>query len=148
MGDCTIQTKFHGELTVPDNRCLTFRYPMLGFESLRRYTLLVFDIDRQLHILQSLDDPATAFIVTDPRTYYPDYTVPASALPRGFPGTPETRVIAVVLAPTSPKQEAWTANLRAPILIDRDTRTGGQWTLRDPLNFREPWPGLPPAAVV
>ncbi len=137
MSSITIDTKFHGTCAIQEEQLLHFRYPMIGFERLRQFVLMPFDGERKIFVLQSVDEASVAFFLADPEQAFPTYAIPDGAVPKTFPGTAETRTLAVVLVPT---KTGWTANLRAPILIDRATRIGGQIPLRDPLNFREPWP--------
>ena len=137
MPSLTIDTKFHGSCVIQEEQVLHFRYPMIGFERLRQFILMPFDVDRKMFVLQSVDEAAIAFFLADPAEAFPTYAVPDGAVPKTFPGTAETRIMGVVLVPS---KSGWTANLRAPVLIDRTTRIGGQIPLKDPLNFREPWP--------
>lgn len=73
--DVTIPTTRFGEIAVAVEKIITFPKGLLGFEHCRRYCLIVDEQTAPLVYMQSLEDPALAFVVVDPRVFYPDYKV-------------------------------------------------------------------------
>lgn len=73
--DVTIPTTRFGEISVVAEKIITFPKGLLGFEHCRRYCLIADEQTAPLVYMQSLEDPALAFVVVDPRVFYPDYKV-------------------------------------------------------------------------
>lgn len=73
--DVTIPTTRFGEITVAADKIITFPKGLLGFEHCQRYCLIVDEQTAPLVCMQSMEDPALAFVVVDPRAFYPDYKV-------------------------------------------------------------------------
>ena len=83
--------------------------------------------------LQSLEEPALAFLVVDPQLVEPSFN---AGLPAG-----EQWVIITLRQPP----DASTANLLAPVVIDTEARTGQQVVLHESgLSLRHPIQ-VPPA---
>lgn len=55
---------------------MTFQEGLLGFPQQRRFALLQTSPEPVFFWMQSLDDPALAFVVCDPLAFVPDYQVP------------------------------------------------------------------------
>ena len=114
---------------------LSFPAGLIGLDHLRRFTLVEDERIAPCRWLQSLDEPALAFLVVDPILVDPGY---APELPDG------ERWVIITLRP---QPERSTANLLAPVAIDPDTRTGWQIALHDSgYPLRHPVTGLPPNA--
>ena len=73
--EVTIPTTRFGEISVAAEKIITFPKGLLGFEHCRRYCLIADAQTTPLVYMQSLEDPALAFVVVDPRVFYPDYKV-------------------------------------------------------------------------
>ncbi|MCC6285039.1 MAG: flagellar assembly protein FliW [Phycisphaerales bacterium] len=126
-------------ITIPDDRVITFARGLLGFPERRRYCLLEPGEDACFFWLQSLDDPALAFVITDPALFVPEYSVPIRpeqmselALQR----LEDAQVFVIV----NKVNDALTGNLQGPLVINTLTRAGEQmvlaekrWTTRHPL---------------
>jgi flagellar assembly factor FliW len=91
---------------------------LIGMESLRRFALLVDPRIEPCRWLQSLDRSDLSFVVVDPRVVAPDYALTAESLS----GADELLVIMTIHA----DPERSTANLLAPVVVDRAARTGRQ----------------------
>ncbi len=71
-----VRTTRFGVIEIADDRVITFDQGLLGFPDRQRFCLLEPGEDACFFWLQSLDDPALAFVVTDPALFVPDYSVP------------------------------------------------------------------------
>ncbi len=134
-----VRTTRFGMITIPDDRVITFARGLLGFPERRRYCLLEPGEDACFFWLQSLDDPALAFVITDPALFVPEYSVPIRpeqmselALQR----LEDAQVFVIV----NKVNDALTGNLQGPLVINTLTRAGEQmvlaekrWTTRHPL---------------
>jgi flagellar assembly factor FliW len=70
-----IETSRFGAVEIDDTRVITFRDGPLGFPNHRRFALIQTVEDAVFFWLQSVDDPALAFLVCDPLAFEPDYQV-------------------------------------------------------------------------
>lgn len=122
-----IQTTRFGEVEINDAAILTFPQGLYGFEQRRQFCLIDHRPDSPLKWLQSVEDPALAFVVMNPFEYFPDYEVlipddEADELELTDPN--QTIVLTIVAIPGDPYQ--MTANLIAPLVINGDTKRARQ----------------------
>ena len=119
-------TRF-GQIPVDPEKILRFPEGLLGFPKALQFYLLETGDPNVFFWLQSLDDPALAFVVMDPENLVPGYRERVlSALSDPFFRDQEVQalVIVTVLSP-----ESMTANLQGPLLIRLADRTGRQVVL-------------------
>lgn len=125
-----VKTKHFGEIDLAEDKVLTFENGILGFENCTRYTILYNNESGERPViswLQSLDEPELALPVISPLFVKEDYNpVVEDELLAGIGElNEENQVIFVTL--TVPKDlTKMTANLKAPIVINADTRKGCQ----------------------
>lgn len=116
-----ITTKVFGEITIDDDRIITFPKGIVGFPELTRFALL-HDSEKgagSIHWLQSLEEPAFAMPVMDPLSVCPDYNpeVDDELLKNLGELNPEEMLVLVTV--TVPKEiKNMTVNLRGPIIIN------------------------------
>jgi flagellar assembly factor FliW len=134
----TIQTRFHGEIAISSQDILVMDYEILGFATDREYVLLPHHADSAFLYLQSVTNPALAFIVIDPLTFQPDYSVVESELPPL--GDPQYwAVLCICTVGKTPQGElSATVNLKSPLIINKQTRHGGQFVLSLPYSYHYP----------
>ena len=119
-----------GQLEIPKNKIITMAKPVLGFEELTKFCRVELDEFKPFMWLQSVDDPAVAFIVVNPALFYPDYRIDINPneiaeIEATDPALIETYVIASVPA-------EWidmTINLQGPILINTQNYKAKQLVL-------------------
>lgn len=109
--DLTFESHLFGTLTVPRHDIIVFTDGLPGFELCRRFTLLPTSA-AGLYWLQSVEEPALAFLVVESRRIAPS----------AWPEHPSA--LAIVTLPAGPGPA--TANLQAPILVDPVRITGRQ----------------------
>ena len=115
---------------------------MIGFPFLQKFTL-IFDEEKEkkaasIMWLQSMDEGEVAFPVMQPNEIKPDYnpTVNDEMLaPLGDLNEENTYVLVTVTAAAEAKEA--TVNLKAPIVINTDTKKGCQIIVEDdyPVKF-------------
>ncbi len=125
-----IETVRFGPLEVDETKILEFPDGLLGFPGCRRFALLQTSPDPVLFWMQSVDDPALAFVVCDPLDFVPDYQVPirkdeVAAL--GLEDLNDCQVLVIV----NRVDGAYTANLLGPLVVGTQTRRGRQLVLSD-----------------
>lgn len=116
---------------------------MIGFPDLQRFAL-IYDEEKGLKAssvmwLQSMDDTQVAFPVMQPNQIKPDYNPMVSdemLIPLGELNEENTYVLVTLTA--MPKKEDTTVNLKAPIVINTETKRGCQLIVDDdyPVKFR------------
>jgi flagellar assembly factor FliW len=134
-----VRTTRFGVIQIADDRVITFPRGLLGFPAARRYCLLEPGDEACFFWLQSLEDPALAFVVTDPALFVPDYSVPIrpeQMSDLGLARLEDAQVFTIV----NKVDHQLTGNLQGPLVINTLTREGEQmvlaekrWTTRHPL---------------
>lgn len=121
-----IKTTRFGTVEIDDSLALTFPDGMRGARGRSRFTVLEPEDDGVFYWLQSLDDPASAFVITDPKLFIPNYRVPITPKTLQMLGPPAQRsdVQAFVFVDRSGKE--LTINLQCPLLINTETKVGVQ----------------------
>ena len=134
-----------GKLVVEPERIIEFPGGLVGFEKCRRFSLFHPEGENPPHfILQSLDDPAIAFHVTDPARLGFGYELVLSGEEAAILGIGDAArtvsssgselAVVVILAKESPEQPV-RANLNGPLIINLDARRGLQHVF-DRLDYR------------
>jgi len=101
----------------------------LGFPNDRRYILLEHDAEESpFKWLQSLDSPDLAFIIVDPLFITPRYSLEIDVDTARLIGTNKQEACAVMSIVNVPHEAPirMTANLKAPLVVNVETRTGRQ----------------------
>ena len=125
-----ISTKCFGEIDIEEDKIVTFEHGIMGFESFRKFTL-IFSIDGEekskIAWLQSVEEPGLALPVVNPFVVKEDYDPIIQddlLIPLGDVTNENVVVLLVVTVPSDVSKT--TANLKAPIIINSDTRLGAQ----------------------
>ena len=119
-------TRF-GTVEFDDADILHLEGGLVGLPDLQRFVLFQAKPDSPFSWLQSLDDPAMAFLVAEPSRYVPDYERDVA---RRLPGILDAVVLATATVPPGKPRET-TLNLSGPIVLDAKTRQGRQMVLDD-----------------
>ncbi len=118
-------------VTVAPSDVYEFRPGLAGFERLNRYAFIP-ENDSPVEWLQSLEDPEVAFATIEPFVFYPEYAFELADRDCEDLGlrSPQTAMVRCLLT-LSPVVEQITANLLAPVVLNRETRKGRQIVLPD-----------------
>jgi flagellar assembly factor FliW len=133
-------TSRFGTIEFREDVLLTFPSGIIGFPDSTRYVILDHDRDVPFKWLQSVDEPEVAFVVMDPVLFKPDYRVeiPAEDIPELTARDESDLAMFVILTIPSSDPKSLTANLRAPVIVNRNTRAAKQVILTDELPTRYP----------
>ncbi len=71
-----VKTTRFGEIETEFDRVIRFPRGILGFPEYREYVLLQTNEEGTFFWLQSTENPALAFVVSDPMLFVPEYQVP------------------------------------------------------------------------
>lgn len=133
-------TRLFGEIEIDESKIITFEDGIIGFPDMKKFTV-IFDEEKEgrpsISWLQSMDEPETAFPVMDPlfvcETYNP--SVEEELLKNlGTIKEDNLYVLVTVTVPQDIKELA--VNLKAPIVINTDTRKASQIIVEDDLPVR------------
>lgn len=123
-------TKHFGEIDLEEDKIITFDNGIMGFEDIKRYTIL-FDIEAGekpvISWLQSIDEPGLAIPVINPLLVKEDYNPTVEDELLTPLGEINDENLLVLLSLTVPSDLTnMTTNLKAPFIINSDTRKGCQ----------------------
>lgn len=125
-----INTKRFGEITIEDEKIITFENGIIGFPELKKFTL-IHDADEGseavIRYLQSLDEPAFAMPVIDPFVVKADYNpeVNDELLASAGNLTEENTLVLVTITVPSDLTKM-SVNLQGPFVINIDERKACQ----------------------
>lgn len=125
-----VKTTRFGELEVDPCRVITLNKGLIGFPPGQRFILIEHTNGGPFSWLQSLDDPTLAFVVVDPMTYFPDYTVEIpdeDVAHLGIQSADDAQILTTITIRRAIREV--TANLLGPIVIGVESRRGAQLVL-------------------
>ncbi len=111
-----------GEFEYDEEHILTFPEGIIGFEDCRRFILVNDEDSQPFRWLVSIEDEDLSLPLLDPHLLVPMYEA-------GRERKEDTTILAV--ATLSENIEASTVNLRSPLIIKDNLRTGKQVVLED-----------------
>jgi flagellar assembly factor FliW len=125
-------TRF-GTVEFESNDILSFNEGLIGFPALKHFVMVSNKPDSPFRWMQSIEDPATAFLLADPIKFYADYSPEISEKDQNTLGVEaETPCLVYVTASIPPGHpEEMTLNLAAPLIINALSRVGKQVILED-----------------
>jgi len=127
-----INTTRFGELIVDKKDFIKFEDGILGFEHLKKF-FIVDPGDQTLILwLQSATDPSTAFPIIEPKIFNPNYVVkllPAELASLKLESLQDATIYTILTIPSDISQMS--ANLKAPIAINNQTKMARQIVLQD-----------------
>lgn len=127
-----IQTKYQGTLEIQDQQVIHFEQGIPGFLNEKRFVVSMFAEDTPFFVLQSVETPSLAFVVTDPFHFRKDYhfDLPDTVVEQLEIKSEEDVAVYVILTLQDPF-ESTTANLQAPLIINYQRQLGKQVVLDD-----------------
>lgn len=130
MTTVLVTTDRFGDLDVSDDRVLSFPDALPGFPEARRFVLVNVTDSDVYFWLQSLDDPALAFLCAIPWGFFPDY---APEVPDDdqemLELTREEDAMVLCLLTVHREENSITANLLGPVIVNMQSRVGRQVVL-------------------
>ena len=125
-----VKTKHFGEIELDESKIITFDEGLIGFEDNKRYTILFNNESKRkgtISWLQSLDEPMLALPVVSPIVAMADYNPIVEDEVLAPLGELNGENLVILLTLTVPSDlTKMTVNLKAPIIINADTRKGCQ----------------------
>jgi flagellar assembly factor FliW len=127
-----VTTSRFGKLQAAPSDILLFEEGLIGLRNCRRWIVLADAQNAALGWLQSIDDADAALGVVSPRRFVPDFQLRIARQevePLGLASADGAQIVVIV----SRHAEGLSLNLRAPLVINVDTRRGRQVIAKDPL---------------
>jgi flagellar assembly factor FliW len=120
-----IQTTRFGAVTIEAEDILVFPMGLMGLEDCQHWVLLADAQNDALGWLQSASRPDVALAVVTPRRFVPDYQVRivrSELAPLAIQTAQDAKVLVIV----GKNDRAITLNLKAPLVLNLDSRLGRQ----------------------
>lgn len=134
-------TRLFGEIDIADEKIITLESGMIGFPELQKFTL-IYDEEKNDSLIrwfQSMDDPQVAFPVIEPSRLFPSYSPTVDNSMLEALGEMKDESVYLLNTITVPKDiEKMAVNLKAPIIINTDTRKGCQLIVEDDYPVKRP----------
>ncbi len=145
-----VESQALGRVTVPADQIITFASGLPGFPEARRFALIKDQLKPPFYCLQCVENPALAFVVTDPAALVPEYRprngintlkeLQASSLA-------DLQALVTLTIPSGQPGEM-TANLMSPLLINPVQGLGKQVVIEKPhYSHQHPVLSLRPAGL-
>ena len=127
-----IKTSRFGEIDVDETKIIVMRGGILGFNSLKRFVMIVHEEGSHFHWFQSIDDGSIAFIMLNPFIIKSDYEpeIDDQTIEMLEVDKEEDIELMVILTIRS-EPVKMTANLRAPLVINKQKKIASQVVLED-----------------
>jgi len=140
----SFQSRMFGALDVADEQLLAMPDGVIGFPRCTSFALLPAGREG-FSWLQSVQEPAVAFLIIDPFLYFEDYAVDLAGPVLQRLGTTEpSQVNVLAIVTLAGSTTSATANLQGPLVFNVQTRTGFQAVIQDGgFGTREPVPHAP-----
>ena len=125
----TLETKVFGEVTIEEEKIITFPGGIIGFPDLTQFALLHDEDDgiATIHWLQSLQEPGFAMPVMDPLIVKEDYNPEVNDELLEALGDWKQEELLVLVTVTVPHElEKMTVNLKGPFVINSVNRKACQ----------------------
>ncbi|BEL11183.1 flagellar assembly protein FliW [Actinoplanes sichuanensis] len=107
---------------------ITMAVPMPGFPSHRDFVLVRLNEDGLLYAFTSIDNPELRFLVAPPEPFFPEYAPEIENAVFAALNTKDPDRLLLLTVITAGENET-TANLLAPIVVDRDSMRAMQVVL-------------------
>lgn len=122
-----------GTIEYGDEDLVIVRHGMIGFPSLERFLIVQHRAGSPFRWLLSVDDPMTAFLITDPVLFVPEYSPEVSEAQVSEIGLDAMSAHLVYTVVNIPKgqPEEMTLNLAGPVVINPANMLGKQLVLED-----------------
>ena len=127
-----VETKDFGPLNINEDDIIFFPTGIYGFEELHKFVILTDPVNKWIIYLQSLENAEFRFLMLDPYSFFEKYNpiISEDVLNSINPYKREDIVLfSIVVIPSNTSES--TVNLKSPILINFNNKTGMQIILEN-----------------
>jgi len=130
-----IETTRFGQISIQTEKIIQMPRGIPGFPDQRQFVIFEHRQDSPFLWYQSVNEPALAFVITDPFLFKPEYDIDIPTILEDLNWDPEpqpdqVQLYVIVNIPKG-NPEQMTANLMGPILLNQATREAVQVVLTD-----------------
>jgi len=119
-----------GPLEIPEDKIITMKRPILGFEDLSSFCLIGREELAPFLWLHSTEDASVAFVVINPAVFYPDYRIEVNPNEIGELNIDNVESVETyVIVTLADEVEDITVNLQGPVLINTENGLAKQLVL-------------------
>ena len=127
-----IKTTRFGELEINNSRILTFTEEMAGFPGYTKYVMLDHSTDSPFKWLQSVENEALAFVLTDPLYTVPEYRIEiAKEDINDIELSSLDSAVVLCVVNISEEGKSTTINLLGPVIVNPEKMLAKQIVLLD-----------------
>lgn len=127
-----IQTKYHGEISIEESGILKFEQGIPGFNDEKDFILIPLEQGSPFLILQSMQTAELGFVVVNPFQFMTDYEFDLSESDKEILEIKSEKDVQVYTILTVKERfEETTANLQAPLIVNRNQNKAKQIILND-----------------
>ncbi len=128
-----IMTRQFGMIEIDETKIINMPAGIPGFQDRKRYSIYQKEQAAPFFFFQSMDDPDLSFVTLDPESIMPDYKIEEKDIKRVVPWEFDNDDISLFVIVTIPNRgpEKATANLLAPLVINRKRKEGLQLILQN-----------------
>ena len=124
-------TKYFGEVEIQKGDVVTFEQGIPGFLDDKEFVFLPLD-ETDFVIMQSITTPSLALVTTSPFTFFKDYQIKLSdGVVNQLQIEKETEVTLFIILNVKEPFSKSTANLVAPVIINKEKKLGKQVILEN-----------------
>ncbi|MBI5327360.1 MAG: flagellar assembly protein FliW [Deltaproteobacteria bacterium] len=117
-----------GDIEISKSKIITFAGGLFGFSHIQRFIIMEYEKEIPFMCLHAVDEPDIAFIIMNPLLIKTDYNIVIKESEISDLGNADKKdlVVFVILTIANDKSPQFTANLRAPLIINSITMKGKQ----------------------
>ncbi len=125
-----IETKYLGEVQIEESKLIHFKSGLPGFNDETKFVILDIPGNELMQILQSIQTPDLAFIVTNPHYYYKDYIFKLDEhIIETLNIQEEEDLVILTIMTVQDPVHCSTINLQAPLIINSKNKQAKQYIL-------------------
>ncbi len=133
-----------GEVLIKRENIITFKDGLLGFEDLREFVILSIEDWRPFEWLVSVENPDVTFPIVNPTPFFNDYHPLKQIEDISGIGAKDKKGLEVFCTVTlGINPENATVNLKGPILINTQNKSGKQYVLEGVFSLNHPFVKTP-----
>lgn len=134
-----IVSHIHGTMVYEADEIITFEKGIQGFQNLKKFFIKEIGEDSPFSILQSIEDKEIGFILISPFLVYENYEINLSEeITNNLKISSSNEVLLYSIVTLSSNTKEITANLKAPIVINLNTKKAEQYIIdKDTYKIKE-----------
>ena len=134
-----IVSHIHGIMVYEADEIITFEKGIPGFQNLKKFFIKEIGEDSPFSILQSIEDKEIGFILISPFLVYENYEINLSEeITNNLKISSSNEVLLYSIVTLSSNTKEITANLKAPIVINLNTKKAEQYIIdKDTYKIKE-----------